>query len=199
MKTEALWKVIADNVDTSVLVSLRKQDAEARVAAEAELERQRRTAVWEALRQSVDAATFAAVAQNVNVHPALPVSVARRLFEAADAAKTGEGTPRLSISKATPRLSGARAGEGTPRLSVGMRQAPPLATAPVAGQKRSSYAGAEAACATPGRARRDSAPETRAPDMTPARSFPGGVIVATPQSASVRDRIRALETSSRKD
>jgi len=198
-EAEALWKVIAESVEPAVLDSLRKQDEEARVSAKAEFERQRRLGVWEALRESVDAATFAAVASNSDVHPALPVSVARRLFEAADAVKTSESMPRLSTGKGSLGLSGAGAAEGTSRVSIGMRQAP-LAASCIAGQKRSSFGCTGTGYApTPGRTRRDSAPETQANVTTPARTFPGGLIVETPQSASVRDRVRALESGSRKD
>merc|ERR1712100_938808 len=89
-ETELLWKAIADSVDESLLQVLREQDEESRVAAEAEFERQRRTALWEAVRESVDASTFAVIARNVSddtsQQAALPVCVARRLFEAAECA-----------------------------------------------------------------------------------------------------------------
>jgi len=152
-ETDALWKAIASAVDASVFLALRRSDTETRAYCEVEVERQRRAALWEALRESVDAEAFAAVARSINggtgVQPALPVSVARRLFEAADGAKTGEGTPRQCATARPP-----------PAL-------------PSASQKRHSFSWSSsraqlfpqlfhhppsrvAACATPGRARRDS-------------------------------------------
>lgn len=226
-ETAALWKAIADNVDASVLLSLRKTDTEARVSAEAETERQRRAALWDALRESVDAATFAAVAHNIPVQggtaaqAALPVSVARRLFDACGGGASGEGTPREPGSGAGtprgPRVSvGDQTGDQTircPRISNGGKSIQNQAQPPLPPvQKRLSCPGSfpelgcgagASACDTPGRTRRESCGasvmEAQAPAMTPARTFPGGVITATPQSSSVRDRIKALESSGRKD
>lgn len=200
-QTAALWKAIADVVEAPVLLALRTSDSEARAQADTNRERQQRSALWEALQEAVDANTFAAVAQKLNgssgPQPALPVSVARRLFEASDGAKAGDGTPR-----------GPKPGDGTPRQSVGGYRAPPLpssgSTSGATHRRLSLPAASSGMCATPGRARGDAADgvtcsDARQPEMTPTRTFPGGLITATPQSASVRDRIRALESSGRKE
>lgn len=201
LETDALWKALADTVESSVLLMLRKCDAEAQAVAQVDQERHRRAALWDSLQEAVDAATFDAIARSVNCskgpQPALPVSVARRLFEASDGGKAGEGTPRAS-----------RSNEGTPRPVRSTSRAPPLPSAPGAGQRRLSMPSIGTTCATPGKARRESTggcknmhADLHAHEMaaTPTRTFPGGVIVATPQSASVRDRVRALETSGRKN
>jgi len=231
LETEGLWDAITENVEASALAALHKLDAEARIAAEPEFERQRRIALWEALGNAVDAATFAAVAQNVSggagpgrgPRPSLPVSVARRLFEASDGAKVCEGgsqggslggSRRQSInSVSTPRqievetqVVSKAAAEGTvlrrvSLASTGASSAPPPLPSKCLVQRRASTgASAVTMCATPvlNRCRRESAPSNsvtrpEAPEMTPSRTFPGGVIVVSPQSSSVRDRIRALE------
>jgi hypothetical protein len=201
--TEVLLKAIAAVADDSVLAALHKSDAEVRTAAEVEVERQRRASLWDALSESADTETVATIARNIQ-GAGLPVAAARRLFEASPAAKSSEITPR-------GRKSGV--GESTYRQPIaGNRVQPPFPPMSEARDKRlslpASYnmGGVLGTCVTPGRNRRESAGsgtdannDKATADATPNRTFPGGRIVATPQSASVRDRIRALESSGRRN
>jgi len=202
-ETERLWDAITASVQESALAILKKMDATARISAEPEFERQRRIALWEALGDSADAATFAAVAQHVTSgagpglgrgqRPALPVSVARRFYEASNGAKMCEET-------SLPRCVGTPlnvAPDGTVLRCVsfasnGASSAPLPLPSKGTVQRRAS-AGRRTA-------KKENVPSSsdarsEAVEMRPGRTLAGGVTGASSQSASVRDRIRALEGS----
>lgn len=112
---------------------------------------------------------------------ALSSALERRLFEASQSAKKCEGTPRQRGIGASPPV------EGVGSFSVRSPCVPPPvpSSALNMAQRRLSFSGTgvtDSACNEP-----------RASDATPTRSKQGFVIVSTPQSDSVRDRIKALE------
>lgn len=111
---------------------------------------------------------------------ALSSALERRLFEASESAKKCEGTPRQRGIGASPPVEGV-----TGFSARSPCVPPPVPSAPSMAQRRLSFSGTggtDSACK-----------EQRASDSTPTRAKQGFVIVSTPQSDSVRDRIKALE------
>lgn len=167
-ETAAFWRALEAEVASPVLRALRKQDASARAAAEAKVERKTRNALWEVLQSQVDRPTIVAVAQAIggarDKEPALPVHVARRLFEErkmgpdaneqGGASTTAASGPRLQKTARTRTAS-----MPTMRETSGTRQ-------------------------NSGRS------QTRT-ELT--QEHGRGTEVATPTSSKVRDRVREFE------
>jgi len=64
-ETRVLLRAVGAFVQPEAQEELRRRDVAAQAAAKAELERGRRSALWQALRETVDSQTFAAVARSV--------------------------------------------------------------------------------------------------------------------------------------
>lgn len=108
-ETAAVWESVEAIVEPQLLRILHKQDAASRAVAQVKLERRARNALWEALQEAADAPTVMAVAQRINnsrrQDSALPVHIARRLFEAAPSTPKQSSRDSGSIG-ATPRPRG---------------------------------------------------------------------------------------------
>lgn len=169
-ESASFWRALEAEVDSPVLRALRKQDAAARAAAEAKVERRTRNALWETLQAKVDRPTIIAVAQGIGSghekEPALPVHVARRLFEEQ---KMDQGTPEPASggSDASTLASGRR-----PSRTASM---PTLRDVTAIMQKDT-------------RSRKH-------PDKERAQDQVGGTEASTPASSKVRNRVREFELS----
>jgi len=140
----SFWVSLQAVVGGDLVQSLQKQDALARAYAEAQLENSRRDALWEQLRESVDASTINAVLQHMHGGRNCPIHVARRLFDESPRKNDDRSsTPRQrgqTDQRVVPQMNHARTasapsfrGIAAPKQDIGARKrrdsrvdAPPL-------------------------------------------------------------------------
>lgn len=194
-ETASVWDSVESIVQPQLLRNMRKQEAASRAVAQVKLERRARNALWEALQEAADAATVMAVAQRINdsrrQDSALPVHIARRLYEAAPSTPKRPSEDSGSVG-ATPRPRGQTQGTGFARpssLPCALRQTPKSFQAQKeALQERISTFETPTRSVKPrdrGLEAQKEALKERLTSFDPS----------TPRSARVRDRVKALELS----
>jgi len=204
--SQHLWQAMEAIIPTPVLAALRQHHSVRRSVAEAEFERTQRVELWEALRETVDTTTFAAVAHCVgdkasgvggvgrDAEPARPVCVTRRLFESAAVVPPLPPTFLLPSSstqessweeKADGRRESFERGGG--RDAAEAARPAPFTRRLFEVSPRTSGARNGECLITPRSSLADGAPSSTSTSVVPL----------VQDSPSVRERVRALEVGGR--